>query len=447
MIEARLSFQRSIPVRYEVDVFVAGGGPAGMAAAITAARQGCRVVLAEGHAFFGGMGTAALVTLFMPFTDGIHFLSGGFGEEIVARARKMDFPIYMNDPNFVVAVHPEALKRVYDDLALEAGITFSFQTQVIGVEREGGRVSHAICAAKSGLFAVAARLFIDCTGDGDLAAWAGASYAKGDEHGALMPGSLCSLWSDVDWTRVTAPRFTDERFLPQAFADGVFSVLDPHLPGMIRIGRSQADGNLVHAFGVDGTDERSVTAALVDTRRRLPEYRRYYHTYIEGFEAAELVATGSLLAIRETRRILGDYILGLADFKARASFPDEIGRYNYAVDVHAARPDPADARRFEEEFKTLCYEKGESYGIPYRILTPVGLDNLLVAGRCVSVDRPMLGSIRVMPACFITGQAAGMAAALAVETSVGAHQVDVTALQRRLRAVGAYLPNTERVSG
>ena len=434
-----LSFQRSIPVRYQADVFVAGGGPAGMAAAVTAARQGCRVVLAEGHSCFGGMGTAALVTLFMPFTDGIHFLAGGFGEEIVARARQMDFPIYMNDPHFVVAVHPEALKRVYDDLAVEAGITFSFQTQVIGVESEAGHVSHAICSAKSGLFAVAARLFIDCTGDGDLAAWAGAPFAKGNEHGAMMPGSLCSLWSDVDWERVTAPRFTDERFLPQAIEEGIFSVPDLHLPGMIRIGRSQADGNLVHAFGVDGTDERSVSQALMDTRRRTEEYRRYYHTYIEGFEVAELVATGSL-AIRESRRILGDYVLGLEDFKTRASFGDEIGRYNYAVDVHATRPDPDETRRFEAEFKALRYGKGESYGIPYRILTPRGLDNLLVAGRCVSVDRPMLGSIRVMPACFITGQAAGMAAALAVESGVDTRTVDVTSLQHRLRSMGAYLP-------
>jgi len=434
-----LSFQRSIPVRYEADVFVAGGGPAGMAAAVTAARQGCRVVLAEGHSCFGGMGTAALVTLFMPFTDGIHFLAGGFGEEIVARARQMDFPIYMNDPHFVVAVHPEALKRVYDDLAVEAGITFSFQTQVIGVESEAGHVSHAICSAKSGLFAVAARLFIDCTGDGDLAAWAGAPFAKGNEHGAMMPGSLCSLWSDVDWERVTAPRFTDERFLPQAIEEGIFSVPDLHLPGMIRIGRSQADGNLVHAFGVDGTDERSVSQALMDTRRRTEEYRRYYHAYIEGFEVAELVATGSL-AIRESRRILGDYVLGLEDFKTRASFGDEIGRYNYAVDVHATRPDPDETRRFEAEFKALRYGKGESYGIPYRILTPRGLDNLLVAGRCVSVDRPMLGSIRVMPACFITGQAAGMAAALAVESGVDTRTVDVTSLQHRLRSMGAYLP-------
>lgn len=434
-----LSFQRSIPVRYEADVFVAGGGPAGMAAAVTAARQGCRVVLAEGHSCFGGMGTAALVTLFMPFTDGIHFLAGGFGEEIVARARQMDFPIYMNDPHFVVAVHPEALKRVYDDLAVEAGITFSFQTQVIGVESEAGHVSHAICSAKSGLFAVAARLFIDCTGDGDLAAWAGAPFAKGNEHGAMMPGSLCSLWSDVDWERVTAPRFTDERFLPQAIQEGIFSVPDLHLPGMIRIGRSQADGNLVHAFGVDGTDERSVSQALMDTRRRTEEYRRYYHAYIEGFAVAELVATGSL-AIRESRRILGDYVLGLEDFKTRASFGDEIGRYNYAVDVHATRPDPDETRRFEAEFKALRYGKGESYGIPYRILTPRGLDNLLVAGRCVSVDRPMLGSIRVMPACFITGQAAGMAAALAVESGVDTRTVDVTSLQHRLRSMGAYLP-------
>jgi hypothetical protein len=192
---------------------------------------------------------------------------------------------------------------------------------------------------------------------------------------------------------------------------------------------------------VDGTDERSLTKALLWGRRSLREYERYYKQYLEGFERMRLAATGGLLGLRETRRILGDYVLCFEDFKRRAVFEDEIGRYAYPVDIHASSPDKVSYAKFEEEFASLRYRDGESYGIPYRTLTPRGLQNVLVAGRCVSTDRFLQGSLRVMPGCYITGQAAGAAAALAVETGRGVHEVEVKELQRRLKIMGAYLPN------
>jgi hypothetical protein len=148
------------------------------------------------------------------------------------------------------------------------------------------------------------------------------------------------------------------------------------------------------------------------------------------------------LGVRETRRIMGDYVLCLEDFKRRAVFQDEIGRYCYPVDIHVARPnDEAEYQRFEKEFAELRYKKGESYGIPYRCLTAKGLRNVLVAGRCVSADRSIQASIRVMPGCFITGQAAGVAAAMAAGTAGDVRVIDVRELQRRLRKAGAHLPN------
>jgi hypothetical protein len=434
-----ITFQRELSVRYDVDVFVAGGGPAGVAAAVMAARQGRSVYLAEAHSCFGGMGTAALVPCFMPFTDGIHFLAGGMGEEIYHRLKACSPQIYWDDPNGVVGIQPEALKRAYDGLIQEAKVDFTFYTQLIGLEMEGGWVRHAVCSAKSGLFAVRAKIFIDATGDGDLAAWAGAPYEKGDARGAMMPGTLCSLWSGVDWEHLQPSQ--DEALLEKAIADGVFTIPDHHLPGMFRVGREQAGGNLVHTFGVDGTDERSLTRALVDGRQRLLEYQAFYQKYYPGYEEMELAATGSLLGIRESRRIMGDTMLCLDDFERRAVFEDEIGRYNYAVDVHASAPDSVQFRQFEEDFKRLRYGPGESYGIPYRVLTPRGLENVLVAGRCVSTDRYLQGSLRVMPGCYITGQAAGMAATLAVEKDTGTRGIEVGELQARLKRVGAYLPN------
>ena len=197
-------------------------------------------------------------------------------------------------------------------------------------------LSAALLAAKSGLFAVRAQVFLDCTGDGDLATWAGAPFEKGDAEGALMPGTLCSVWADVDWAAAEkGGRLRDDSRLEEAFRDKLFTHEDRHLPGMWRLGRDLGGGNIGHTFGLDGTDERSITAALLWARKSLLEYERYYKKYLKGFEQMDLVATAAQLGVRETRRILGDYVLCLDDFKKRAVFPDEIGRYNYAVDVHA----------------------------------------------------------------------------------------------------------------
>ena len=135
-------------------------------------------------------------------------------------------------------------------------------------------------------------------------------------------------------------------------------------------------------------------------------------------------------------------MLCLDDFLKRAVFPDEVGRYCYPVDIHAARPDEKSYKEYESQFcRDLKYEEGESYGIPYRVLTPRGLDNVLVAGRCVGTDRAVNGSIRVIPGCFITGQAAGVAAAISAECGTSVHQIDIKELQDRLKRLGAYLPN------
>ena len=435
----QVTLQRQIPVRHEVDVFVAGGGPAGVAAALAAANQGAKVFLAERNACLGGMGTAGLLPLFMPFSDGVNMLAAGVGEKILTRLRQAGG----TGPNSRVTIRAEVLKRVYDELLLQAGVKFTFRTSLIAVETNAERVSHVVLAAKSGLFAVKAAMFIDGTGDGDLAAWAGAPFEKGDEAGNVMAGTLCSLWADIDWDKVyRGRRPSDESRLEDAFKDKVFTVEDRHLPGMFRVGRHVGGGNIGHTFGLDSTDERSITQALIWARKSLLEYERYYKEYLKGFEEMELVATASQLGCRESRRITGDYVLCLDDFKKRAVFDDEIGRYSYPVDIHAAKSDKASYDEYARDFKNLRYGKGESYGVPYRVLLPKRLSNVLVAGRCVSSDRYIQSSIRVMPGCFITGQAAGVAAALAIEKRTDTRGFPVAELQARLKAAGAFLPNS-----
>ncbi len=436
-----ISVNRDLDVRYDVDVLVAGGGPSGVAAALTAARQGLGVRIIEGHSCLGGMGTAGLVPAFMQFTDGINFLAGGVGKELLDLLQERGGTM----PPDGYGIRVEVLKRVYDDLVTDAGIGLSFHTQLVDVTTDGGDVREAICAGKSGLFAIRADVFVDGTGDGDLSAYAGAPYEKGDENGAMMPGTLCSLWGAVDWEAVEKGGIgSGGQRVEQAIADGVFTLEDRHLPGVWRVGETVGGGNVGHTFDVDGTDEESLTKAYLWGRKSMLEYARYYKEYMTGFENAELVSTGSLLGIRETRRITGDYVLNVDDFSADSRFEDEIGRYSYPVDIHVARPDKESYEAFMKEITTMRLGKGESYGVPYRILTPKGLSNVLVAGRCVSTDRSMQASIRVMPGCYITGQAAGMAAALMIRDDVDSRSIDVAELQSKLVAMGGYLPNAAK---
>lgn len=439
-----INISRDLDVRRQVDVFVAGSGPAGLAAALAAAAQGRSVFLAEGHSCFGGMGTAGLMPLFMHFGDGVNFYATGIGRKVYdmmyERGATSSPPGCMTP-----IIKAERLKRLYDDLVTASGIGFGLMTNLVGVETAGPRVTHAVCWGKSGLFAVEAKAFVDCTGDGDLAAWAGAPFEKGDEQGRLMPGTLCSLWANVDWEKVWAgrkPGGNDEDKLPEAIAAGVFTTPDLHLPGMFPTGKGLGGGNIGHLFGIDGTDERSLTESLLWGRKSLEEYEHFYKGYYTGFEQMELVATGSLPGVRESRRIRGDYVLCLDDFNSRASFDDEVGRYSYPVDIHAASFGVEDQAQAREEFLNLRYQPGESYGIPYRSLVPQGLDNVLVAGRCLSADRGVQSSIRVMPDCFITGQAAGVAAAMVAQEAISARQVEVAQLQQRLRALDTISPDS-----
>lgn len=439
MTTPAVSYHRNLDIRYTCDVLVAGGGPAGIAAALAAARQGSAVRLIDAHSCLGGMGTAGLVPIFCQLTDGEHFLPGGIGTEIIdafhAAGGSYD--------GHGVAIRAEVLKRVYDQLLEDAGVPFTFHTRLVDVQLQNNRVDSVICAGKSGLFAIRAQVFIDATGDGDLAAFAGAPFEKGDANGSMMPGTLCSTWSGIDWQKVTQSGLgSGNSRIEEAFRDGVFTLEDRHLPGIWRISQALGGGNVGHTFDLDGTDEESLTRAYVWGRKSLREYERYYKDYLKGFEQMELVTTGSLLGVRETRRILGDYVLNVNDFKTRAVFADEIGRYSYPIDIHIARPDKESYDAFLNEFTTMRLSKGESYGIPYRILTPQKLTNVLVAGRCVSTDRNMQASLRVMPGCFITGQAAGVAAAMAEKEKRDIHNIDVSKLQKTLKNMGGYLPNT-----
>lgn len=444
-----VNFSKDIPIKYEVDVFVAGGGPAGCAAAITAARAGISVFIAEAEGCFGGMGTAGLVPAFMAFGDGDNFLSAGFGEEVLDRLLSINGAGFdegsekRNRNSACYAIEVEKLKKVYDEMMTETGVKFSFCTRLVDVKQSNGKVEYVVLAAKSGMFAVKAKTYIDCTGDGDLCVWAGADFEMGDECGNVQASTLCSLWAGLDYiNNPPPPAGTQNSKVEQAFKDGVFSVLDTHVPGIWRITKRVGGGNIGHLYGIDGTDEVSLTEAFIKGRKLVREYEKYYREYMKGpYQNAELVGTASLVGVRESRRIVCEEKLDVSAFQTRAVFKNEIGRYNYWIDLHISNAgDEETSVEIKKNIGSSFLGRGESYGVPYGCIVPKKLDNVWVAGRCICTDRYMQGSMRVMPGCYITGQAAGLAAAISCIDNVCARDVDTDKLRNRLKSIGAYLP-------
>ena len=443
--------QRDVPLDDSWDVIVVGGGPAGCTAAAAAARDGARTLLIEGTSCLGGMGTAGLVPAWCPFSDKEQIIYCGLAEKVFS-ACKQAMPHVKKGLLDWVPIDPERLKRIYDDMVLDAGASVLFQTSLSAVDTDGnGGVSAIIVSNKGGLSAYRAKVYVDCTGDADLAAWAGAEFQKGDESGDLQAATHCFILTNVDEYGY--------RHGPQLYAGNtdspIFAILksgkyplipDTHLCNNL-IGPGTVGFNAGHLWNVDNTDPASVSDALVRGRRLAAAFRdALAEFHPQAFANAFLTATGSLMGIRETRRIVGDYCLTIEDYGARRSFPDEICRNSYFVDIHGSRPRKAEDVRVTPrvEQTKYHYEKGESHGVPYRCLTPKALRNVLVAGRSISCDRPVQGSVRVMPVCLAMGEAAGAAAAAAKDLSTcDVHAVDVGQLRERLRGYGAYLPEQE----
>jgi len=435
-------------INTEFEVIVCGGGPSGCAAATAAAREGAKVLLIEATGALGGMGTSGLVPSWTPVSDGERIVYQGIAGEVFQLARK-DIAHVPENMFEWVAIDPEMLKRIYDRLVLNAGATLLFNTMLCGVTMEDGQISSIIASNKSGLSAFKADVYIDCTGDGDLSAWAGATIEKGDPiNGETQPASHCFTLSNVDGYAYAyhgqVSREGDNSHLAQILRSGKFPLIkDRHCCNNF-IGPGTVGFNAGHLWDVDATDPFSVSKALIAGRKIAEEYHQALAEYYpRAFSNSFLSATGTLLGIRESRRIIGDYILTIDDWLARRSFPDEICRNNYPIDIHTAKNEIIADQQGDispmDRFKR--YEKGESHGIPYRCLTPQGNSNLLTAGRSISTDRVVQASTRVMPVCLAVGEAAGIAATLALSMKqIDVHTVDTQELRKKLRKAGAYLP-------
>lgn len=435
---------RRLPLDESWDVLVVGGGPAGCAAAAAAAREGARTLLVEATGALGGMGTSGLVPAWCPFSDGEKIIYRGLAEKVFT-ACKAGMPHVRTDALDWVAIDHELLKRIYDDLVADAGAEVLFHTALASVETTGDAVDAVVLCNKAGLSAVRAKIHVDCTGDADLAAWAGAAFQKGDERThELQPATHCFVICNVD---DYAFRHGQTVFSghPQSPVHELHrSAAYPHIQDAFCCAPMKGPGvigfNAGHVFDVDGTDPHSLSRGLMTGRKIAAEFRDGLAALHPAFANGHLVATGELLGVRETRRIVGDYVLTTDDYMARRSFPDEICRNSYFIDVHRSLKALSQPKPDKHDSLSARYGKGESHGIPYRCLTPCGVRNVLVAGRAISCERPVQGSVRVMPVCLATGEAAGLAAALAARDGQDTHRVDVGTLRRRLREEGVYLP-------
>ncbi len=437
--------QRHVRLAGSWDVIVAGGGPAGCTAAIAAAREGARTLLVEATGALGGMGTSGLVPAWCPFTDGERIIYAGLAEKIF-RASKA--ATYMDKPDRLawVTIDPEALKRIYDDMVLAAGVDILLFTQVCGVETDTrGTVNALLLANKDGLSAAQGTVYVDCTGDGDVATWAGAPFEIADE---VQPSSLCFIMSGVDEEayRAAGQLSGHNRQSPiyRILESGKYpGIPDNHLCNNLQ-GPGTVGFNAGHLW-LDPTDPQQLTSAMIQGRKIACAIREGMAEFVPGpFGRAHLATTGALLGVRESRRIIGDYVLTVEDYKARRSFADEVLRNCYFVDIHTTKEEQSIDPRLaqdEHEKRWLRMGKGESHGIPYRCLTPKGLGNMLVAGRCISTDHVVQSSTRVMPVCLAMGEAAGIAAAMAAAESVDVHAVKTDELRDRLKRHGAYLPD------
>jgi hypothetical protein len=455
---AEIDYKPRVPVVRECEVLVVGGGPAGIGAAVGAAKTGAGTILVERYGFLGGNATASLVGPFMTSysADGKTQLIRGVFDELVRRMEEIGGAIHPSKVPAAVAksaymkhghigvtpFDPEAVKLVAAEMCLEAGVELMLHTSFVDPILEADVVRGAVLHNKGGLQAVLAKSTVDCSADADVAARAGVPFKKGRESdGLTQPMTMFFRVGNVDGAAVAAyfrehPEEIEQRMafsscIKAAQANGDYTIPRERLS----LYESPQEGvwrvNVSRILGVDGTKVEDLTRAEVEGRRQVMEILRFLRKYVPGFADCTLIDTGAQVGVRETRRIEGEYTLTLDDLIDGRDFEDTIAYCAYPVDIH----DPKGAGGGISNRG----ETANAYQIPFRCLVPRDVEQLLVAGRCVSATHEALGAIRVMPPSFAMGEAAGTASALAVQEGVPPRRVPVGWLRQTLREHGAYL--------
>ena len=441
---------RAVPVLAETDVLVVGGGPAGLSAALASAREGVNTMLVERYGCFGGNITQAMVGSIAWYRHENTVDAGGIGVEFEKRAKEMGAS--QPDPEGMAELlDADMFKFVADTLVQEAGITPLLHCAAVDVIMQENTIQGIITESKSGRQAILAKRVIDATGDADIACRAGAPYhqAPKNELLAVTVGFGCS-GVDVerflqyvqenptrlgDWAQETAGKedalvgtlltepFIKAREAGEIPADVPLLAVVGFWDGLTEAGEA-TNMDMAHVFGIDPTDVQDLTEAEIKGRQRALWAVNAMIKYTPGFENAKLRTFGSSVGTRESRRIIGDYTITESDVMNEARFEDSIGIFPEFLDAFPVAIIPTTGRYFQ---------------VPYRILLPQTVENLLVAGRCVAADRKAFAATRQMMCCTVTGQGAGAAAATSVKHGVNCRAVDIETVQGALNKQGVRI--------
>jgi len=434
--------RREVPVYGEYEVVVVGGGPAGIAAAVAAGRSGRSTLLIERYGFLGGAGTAAGLSTFCGLHANVHGehrrVIRGICDDVIERLQRMEA---LREPHLSVqkriqaqAYDISAYKIVADQLVLEAKVRPLFHAFAVNaVKRNENLIDAVIVETKSGRMAVRGRMFIDCSGDGDLAAWAHAPFEVGDGKGnSLYPSTMYRI-SGVDpqkageaWDRI--PELMEEAERKGRRFPRKKPIVRPQ-PNPIEWRANLTQIRNPDGSAVSGIDADQLSYGEIEGRRQCWETFEFIKSVTPGFERAYIVEIAPQIGIRETRRVRGEYMLSEDDVLDCVDFPDAIGVNGWPVEAHVAGSVDFRFQRGERGFNQL----------PYRMIVPLKVENLFVAGRCASMTHGGQSAARVTGPCFVMGQAAGTAADLALKAGVSPRKVDVSLLQRTLERGGAYL--------
>ena len=416
----------------EYEVVVVGAGSSGSTAAIAAARTGAATLLVDRLGFLGGTSTSVLDTFYAFFTPGRspRKVVSGIPDEVVARLRAEDAAF--ERPNTYgagtgITYDPEVLKRTWDALAIEAGADVLLHAFVIGARVDGdGRLASIDVATKSGVRTVRSQVFVDASGDADVAHLAGAPYEAPQENVQSLSTVFRVANVDVERARAVAKEELWE-LMRAADESGRYSL--PRLEGSIHA-TPQAGvmmALMTRMRNVDATDADALTQAEMEGRRQCHEYFRFLRESVPGYEAAVLISTSPAVGVRESRRILGEYVLTADDVVRGRRFDDQVAHCGAPIEDHHGGSDT----------RWVYVEDGATYGIPYRCLLPREVEGLLVSGRCFSATHDAHASARSMGTCMAMGQAAGTAAALAARRGTTPRALPVADLLGRLDADGA----------
>lgn len=438
----------------DYDVLVIGGGVTGVAAATAAARTGARTALIELKPFVGGNATTGLCLHNYITKDGRQVVFG-FAQELVDRLKEMGGAVgHIPFHGFVSAVTPvdgQMFRILATEILAEAGVTVMYGANVVGVEADGGHVEGLQCALKGGVRTIRAKTYVDSSGDADVAVFAGANSWMGEkETGKMQPVSMLLNCYGTDNRRiaeeiaVSEPAMATRPDHPEPFPvyfNGAFSkwndiVLEQgifpnedHKVFFNTVWPNHINVNTSAVFGVDATDPLALSRAGAELLRQVDKAGRFIKEHVPGFKDAYM-APAAFPGARQTRHIEGLYEISDDDVDSGRKFDDTIGQVCFPVDIH----DP-------ETGQASFYQIGGdgAFDIPYRAMVPKGLDNVLVAGRCISVTSYANGATRNMAPCLVMGEGAGVATAMAAEQGVSLSDLDVSRLQDVLEERGVFL--------